>query len=207
MNFRITAHVLSFVLHPLLIPSFFFLTIFYTVPYTIGSSNQGLVWNLLLIVFLVTFLIPSVSILLLYTLGVVKSLKMEDKRDRQVPFIFTSVFYIAASYLFIFQITRLPILGVTMASTTVCLIFITIITFYWKISAHSVGISGALGFLVALAYLLSDKALLMPILITVFLAGCLMSARLYLQAHTPEQILAGASLGFIVSVLSVILFF
>lgn len=161
-----------------------------------------------MVIFVLTFAAPILGILVFYFTGGIEDLEMKNAQDRHLPFIMTCILYLTSTALFVYdtRFQAFPILGIIIGSITASLIAVTIITFYWKISAHSTGISGVVGFLMGLSYKLNDEALIYPILACIIIAGVLMSARLYLNAHTPNQILAGSALGFVVSLISIVLF-
>jgi membrane-associated phospholipid phosphatase len=76
----------------------------------------------------------------------------------------------------------------------VALLIVTIINSWWKISAHLTGIGGLLGGICSYA-LYSSSLPIGLICITLMLALILMYARLYLDAHTPMQVVCGFLLG------------
>jgi membrane-associated phospholipid phosphatase len=69
-----------------------------------------------------------------------------------------------------------------------------------------VGISGVTGFLMGFYYHYAAVEYFYPMLAVIVLGGFLMSARLYLNAHTPAQVLAGALLGLAVGMGTVFFF-
>ena len=74
------------------------------------------------------------------------------------------------------------------------LLAVTIINHWWKISAHLTGIGGLLGGICSFA--LSYSVLPFWLIIIVLLVALiLMYARLYLDAHTPMQVVCGFILG------------
>jgi hypothetical protein len=75
----------------------------------------------------------------------------------------------------------------------------TLVTFFYKISVHSVGICGLIGILLPLNKISEDGALFYPTIITIVIAGVIMSARLKLNAHTPREVMVGGLLGFATS--------
>jgi membrane-associated phospholipid phosphatase len=195
LNLTRLAYFISALLHPLLLPTFFFALVIKIAPSIMGNVNSKNAGGILLLIFIITFLIPIISIL-----------KMDRRQDRKMPFVFVSSFYILSCYLYMDKFANVPLLMVGLISTTVSLVIVTIVTFFWKISAHSVGIGGVLGFLFALSFKYAERDLLFVSLMVLILAGILMSARLYLNAHTPMQIVAGALTGFGIGFLAIILF-
>lgn len=102
-----------------------------------------------------------------------------------------------AGYYFLSLIHSVPTFVLKYISATIITIYASlIITFYWKISIHMVGIGGLAGGLLAFAFMLGlDIHLLMSLIFAV--AGLIGVARLYLKAHNPAQVYAGFMLGFV----------
>ena len=75
----------------------------------------------------------------------------------------------------------------------------TAITFFWRISLHTIGMGGLLGFFTEMMVTQTfNQSMMIPVfMITVIIAGLVGSARLYLGAHTPAQIYAGYAVGFV----------
>jgi membrane-associated phospholipid phosphatase len=83
----------------------------------------------------------------------------------------------------------LVVLGVILA-----LLAVTIINHWWKISAHLTGIGGLIGGVCSFA--MNYSILPVGLVITLLLISLLlMYARLYLNAHTPMQVICGFLLG------------
>ncbi len=134
------------------------------------------------------------------------SLWMKTKEERVMPFFFITVFYAMCAYLFLFQWKFNPLFGVVMGSITITLLVITIITIIWKISAHSTGVAGVLGFLLAINMKFPDNHLLFPIVFMVMLSGLVMSSRLQLRDHDPKEVYWGYLLGFTISFAAIYFF-
>ena len=80
-------------------------------------------------------------------------------------------------------------------ASTVTIAVATIITFFWKISLHTVGIGGLLAVVIVWTRMMPQVVLpLIPIV--VICAGLVGFARLQLQAHTQSQIYVGYLVGF-----------
>ncbi len=71
----------------------------------------------------------------------------------------------------------------------------TLITFFYKISIHSLSMWGAVGIVLPLNKIV-EGSLLWPTAAIIAIAGLVMSSRLFLNAHTPREILLGAVVGF-----------
>lgn len=150
-----------------------------------------------MLIFSGSYLVPIFLILTMYNLGIIRDIKLDNKSERRWPMIASTVIYIAFTYLLV---GRTPlIIPLIMTGITFTLAIITIITRFWKISAHSAGAAGTSAFLLLCVMRFGEINLLFPALVLVVLTGILISARLYLNAHTPKQIIAGVALGIAVS--------
>lgn len=80
----------------------------------------------------------------------------------------------------------------------------TIITYFWKISLHTVGMGGLLAISLICARMMPLLALKMIPTIVV-LTGLVGFARLYLNAHTQTQIYVGYAVGFFTTIGGIVL--
>ncbi|MCY7353040.1 MAG: hypothetical protein LH606_20685 [Cytophagaceae bacterium] len=212
------ARVLSVVLHPLLMPTLLFATVFYQAPSVIrnlsyfnesasvdvGPIRITIVAGLLWLLFLYTFLVPVLVIYWLHRLGFVQSLTLETRRDRNLPYLVTAGIYSSLTFFFVYRLPQLPEVALLLGSVAFSVALVAAITIFWKISAHAVGIGGVLGALTGLLLRFGETGLFWPLLGTIVLTGLVLSARLHLNAHTPEQMGGGLLLGIIVSLTAVI---
>ncbi|SFC14638.1 hypothetical protein SAMN05421780_10378 [Flexibacter flexilis DSM 6793] len=191
---------LSVLLHPLLQPTLLFGILFYGVEGLLPVAPD-VKKQFLLLITLFTFGVPMLGIYLLHLIGYVRDLHMTDRRDRIMPMVLTTAVYLAISWMF-FQKGASYIVAIVMGTISVALLLTTVISLVWKISAHAVGAGGVLGCVLMISYVFSASYLLYPVLGLSVLLGLLLSARLYLNAHTPAQVWAGFVLGFVVATFS-----
>jgi len=190
MNYR-TSTFISYIFHPLLMPSMAFLILYWLMPELI----KPLTLVTLPFLFITTFIIPLLSISMLKFSGSISSFKLENREERVMPFLFVSIFYGLTTYLFVFKIQVNEVIGILLATTTVLIAVLTAVTFWFKISIHAAGISGMVGFFLVFGLRYPDSLALYPLLILLVSSGLVMSARLQLNAHTPKEILAGMVAG------------
>ncbi|MBK7946078.1 MAG: hypothetical protein IPJ85_12595 [Flavobacteriales bacterium] len=196
------ARLLSYLLHPLLMPTFTLwlaLRIDPHLAYFITPEDR---WKVLMMVALMTIAFPLTSALLLMRAGLVSNLEMPRRQERIGPYAMSLMYYGMTAYL----LARTPLHPMAFSlfiGAAIALLFTTLITLRWKISAHMVGIGGCLGAIVALgqAHALNAFA---PIAAIAVVAGALGTARLLASDHSPAQVYAGTALGF-VSVLTAML--
>lgn len=212
MNNRV-ATFLSVLFHPLIITTYLFALLFVVTPDLVGVSALELpaIGSLLLLIFINTFVAPAVIIYYFHRFGLVSSLHVEDLRERRLPYLICAILYGISTYLFGWQLQPIgelaPQISIILGSATVSLIFVAVVSLFWKISAHAAGIGGAIGILVALLMRFDESTLLNPLLLAIIAGGCVMSARLQMNAHTPFQILSGILGGFLIGNAAVYFFF
>lgn len=190
---RFAARALSVLLHPVWMP-----TLTLMMAFTVDQRLSFFIaprFRLMLfaMVFVMTALFPLASTWMMMRSGLLGSLAMPARRERLLPFFITLVYYGGTYYL----LRRSPLHPITWSlflGMFLALLLTLLITTRWKISAHLVGIGGALGALLALMWVNGVRAPLLLCALLV-LAGALGTARLLVTDHTPAQVYAGALLG------------
>lgn len=197
------AKVLSTLFHPLLMPLFGVVFIFYSGSY-ISYLPSDIKRIIILVVGANTFGLPLLMMPLFIQFGVVKNLAMESNKERILPLAFTLIPYILSVYFLI----KLPIpfvIAAFMLGASLIVASCLIISYWWKISIHMVGVGGLVGFIIAFSIRLYTDVI--PyLIISVFIAGLLASARLYSKAHKPIQVYLGFALGFLIMLLVILIF-
>lgn len=203
------SRIISYMFHPLLMGTYLFSLFIFLLPAALYPINSGSQFLFLGLFFMITVVLPVIMMSLLKLSGSIKSFTLESRSERVFPFITVLMLYGTFTYLltmqnrigfehnlfkFILIIDGLVLIG-------------TLITVFYKVSIHAIGIMGLAGILIPLN-IESDNTLLLWITIgVVVLAGIVMSARLQLNAHTPRQVLVGALSGFLIGFFGVILLF
>ena len=190
-------------------PTFVFGVLLFLVPNVLGVDvfSATLRTSLLLLIFVGTFGVPALLIYYLYRSGYVQTLHLTTLADRRLPFFLTAFVYAFLTFLFGFRMalisTVAPEIAVLLGSITLSILLVGLISLYWQISAHSVGLSGVAGIIAGVMLKFSQTDLFLPLLLSVLLTGFVGTARLRLNAHTPAQIGAGVLLGLCVSLVAV----
>lgn len=186
-------------------PTFVFGVLLFRVPSALGVDvfSATVRGSLLVLIFVGTFGVPALLIYYLYRSGYVRTLHLTTLADRRLPFFLTALTDTFLTFLFAFRMefisTAAPEIAVLLGSITLSLLLVGIISLYWQISAHSVGLSGVVGILAGIMLKFSQTDLFIPLLLSVLLTGLVGSARLKLNVHTPVQVGAGVVLGLSVS--------
>lgn len=192
---RSIALVISVVFQPLLMPALVYGLLLFAVPEA-SSIPEEFKDRIFFLIVLSTLLIPMITIIGLRISGMVKSLHMPEVQERRVPFLITTAFYLMTTW-FLYQKTDMdPILWQSLSVICVAIIFLTVITFFWKMSAHMTGLGGLLGVIVVLGSKFPTFEVVYPLLGALILCGVVASSRLLLQAHKPVEVYAGWLAGF-----------
>ncbi len=197
---RIFFKIISFIFHPLLLPTYGTLLFLWANPsIEIPKAEEGEIVrtpvHLAMSIFVNTFFMPAVAILMMKALGFIKSLEMEDKQERIIPFIAAMIFYIWAFMAVKDHFSYMPKLyTIFILGTLVSVMVSFFITLFYKLSIHMVGMAGLLTGTM-LMMMNSEKSLTTILLIVVVLNGLVATARLYLKAHTPRELYVGFMIG------------
>lgn len=199
---RYLALAASFLFHPLFMPLAGFVYLMFSGSY-ISLLPHEIKRILLLVIGANTLGLPLLMMPLFLQFGVIKSFSMESNRERIVPLAFILIPYIF-TYYFLNRLPIPPVIGRFMLGVIVAIIATLIISIWWKISIHMIGIGGLAGFLTgfSIKYYSDVTAIL---ILTILVAGMLAASRMYLRAHRPLQVYVGFVLGFTI-LLIVVLF-
>ena len=186
------SRVLSVLLHPLLMPLITVWAVLAVDP-NLGYFLPNSRWIMYSMLAVMTVAFPITSSMLLLRAGVLSSLEMPTRQERIAPYVMTLMYFGMAYYLL--RRTPLhPAVNAIFFGILIAMAATLIITIWWKISAHMVGIGGLLGALIGLS-MIHGLFLLPMIALVVMVAGVLGTARLYTSDHTQGQIIAGAGIG------------
>jgi hypothetical protein len=189
------ATIITYLFHPLLMATYGCLLVFFGLTDTIYAMFTPLRLKVVItiIVFVFTFLLPVLNLLILYKLKYVSSLSIEERNQRTFPLILTSICYFGLFYM-VQDFNIWPAIKLFVLGGGICILFTAIINIWWKISAHMIGIGGMFGVLLAMGALM-QLHLVVVVSICILLAGIIGFARLYLNAHTHNQVYAGFAFG------------
>lgn len=195
------ARIISIVFHPLFLATYLFGLLSLVFPVALDPLKEEGHLNFLFLIFCVTFLFPALNIGIFKTFGTIRTMAMEERQERIIPFSFITILYVVITYLF-YTRTRIGLNDNLLKFLIIidALVLVgTIATFFYKVSMHSLGVCGLIGMLLPLNKISEDGALFYPTMATIVLAGIVMSARLHLNVHTPREVTIGGALGFTTS--------
>lgn len=206
---NLVARIVSILFHPLLMTTYLMGILMMTYPPALDPVRSEIFSGFLLLIFFVTFLLPAINIVIFKAFGTIPSVMMMERQDRIIPFVFITLFYLMMTILFYwkFHIGFQDSVFKFLLIVDLLIVAATLITFIYKISVHSIGMGGLLGILIPLNKVTEDHGLFYPTLALLVISGVVMSARLYLNVHTLREVMLGAATGFMISFVSMILFF
>lgn len=188
------AYLLSYVFHPLFIPTYFFLYLMRVLPFEfVGITEWQLNMRLFSVAWLTAFF-PAFAVFLLWRLKLSDSIFLRTQKERIIPYVITMFFYWWMYYLSR-NFTDQPIalkffyLGIFVASA----IGLTVNNFM-KVSLHAMGIAGVTTaiILVSVFYPVNNA---IWVLLAVFLTALVISARLVVSDHSKKELLVGLFIG------------
>ena len=142
--------------------------------------------------------LPATGTALLLRSGLVAgTLELRERQQRPLPLLLAVLSFGAGALV----LSREPqaydaLLRYMLTGMTLAVLLTLLVSLRWKISAHGVGVGGAVG-LLTLLYVggQGQPATLWWLLGSLLLAGAVLRARLVLDVHTPAQAGAGFALG------------
>lgn len=186
--------VISTILHPIVIPTIGVMLYFLVIPNNLRSNQKLTVLGL---IFVVTYLIPLVILIILKKINIIKSYKTESIKERKLPVaLMITLFYLLGNTLN--KTSSLSDLSLLFYATSFGL-FIIYLLFNFKIKAsiHLLSLGISIGFFMVLSSVYNQNFTVL-IIVFILLSGILASARLHLKAHTNKEIY----IGFFVGILS-----
>jgi membrane-associated phospholipid phosphatase len=187
------AQALSYLFHPLLIPTYAVLILMFLPDNNFVALPFQSLLLLFAFVFLSTFVFPALLILILKNFKIIPNLQMDEKQSRIFPLMIMSMTYYAVFYL-LKQGPFDTVFNMFMLGSTLLVLFSLLVNYFWKISLHLVALGGLSGALLGMAIRFGIE--LRPIIFLIILiAGTTAFSRLKLNAHSPSEVYAGFILG------------
>ena len=190
------AEIISYAFHPLLMSTLVIVMLYVFAPSALRPIDPESIIAILSMVFVITFLVPLLSIGMLRLTTSITSLTLENRQERVMPFFFVAAYYTLAVYLFSYKLVLSETLVVLFSAITLTIFLVAVITTFFKISAHAAGAWGVIGLLLAIQIKFPDSRLLWPVVFMLLISGLINSSRLFLNRHSPLEVSTGSILGF-----------
>jgi membrane-associated phospholipid phosphatase len=185
---------ISFLFHPLLMPSLGLLLIFQSGSYLsyIPFEGKRIIFSFIAIG---TLIVPLCFLPFYTYFKIISNVEIESPSQRILPLFITCIIYFCTAYL----VRRIPIpfINAFILASSICVMLNAIIVTWWKISSHLIGLGGITGLATGM-FLRLGADISVWLLIILLISGITGFARLRLKAHTPAQVYAGYFTGFIV---------
>jgi len=195
--------LISIILHPMFMP----LLVLHLTLLVLPSLAFTLSHNLLLIYGILVFstiILPLASIFWLTRKGEVSSLEMSNHKERSVPLFKTVIWMSVGYYLLQNLLFYTPILKAELLGAIIIILIAAIVSKFWKISLHLLGIGGVVGVFIALQIIQGDFLYLL--LLFILLSGLLGVARIKQKAHNYAQVYAGFLVGLSVELITLLVY-
>ena len=184
---------ISIIFHPLIISAYTFYILVYQIEDNLSNKN-----NIFFICLIFSNIIPIITVLYLKYKKIISDLDASIKEHRILP-LSLGVVYASLGFIFLYNIqANLYVQGLMFSYITNSIIII-LITKYWKISIHAIGVTGPF----AVLYLFGYKYITLMILITILVCA----ARIILNAHDFKQVTIGSIFGFLSTFLQINIYF
>lgn len=185
--------IISVVFHPIVVPTIGVLLYFILIP---SSYPSNLKLTLLSLIFVMTYLVPLLILILFKKLKLIESFNAHTIKERKLPVAMMIVlFYLLGNTIANIGAMRDISLLFYATSGALMLLYVFFI-FKIKTSIHllSLGISTAFFLIIDIN---NSSSFPLVIIINILIAGIVANARLYLKAHKPSEVYIGFFMGFI----------
>jgi len=189
------ANFTSNALSPLLMPTYgVFLVLSVSVLCVLPYGTRVAV---LLVCMGITCIVPLIFLSVLRHFKLVKSLHVDVREQRLIPYLFTALCYAVAAF-YLYYCHSPQWFTMFMVGSALTVVVMALINLKWKISAHMAGIGGLIALIFQIHVQdLSAFDLFWIMCLIIILAGVLGSARLALRRHNMLEVLAGVVVGFL----------
>jgi hypothetical protein len=196
------AKFLSALFHPALM-SLYCTVIYVNIkPFSWIYSTLNKIMMLLIVLFF-TLIVPLGFFLMRYKSGKISDINLTKRQQRTVIYIVCVLSYmicLLALKRFFIELFFMVLFFCSVLS----IIFLTVVNIRWKISAHACGMGILCGVVFSSSVFLRANPVLLFSMV-ILIAGLVTTSRLYLQAHTLNQVIAGFFVGLMFSLFPLIL--
>jgi hypothetical protein len=185
------ARFISYVFHPVFMPTLGVLIILNSTTFSIPINAQLLILGLMVSS---SIGLPLLIIYISHRTNFITALEMEERRERTSPYLIILFTYFILYILFL-QISLPETFHRYLLGNIIICFIVLLINFRYKISIHLIGIGGLAGTMIGISSRMMVNLNLL-IFSLIFLAGIIAFARLKLNAHKPSEVYSGFILAF-----------
>lgn len=185
--------IISVILHPLVVPTITLILYIILLPNNYSSAQQ---LALLSLVFVTTYLIPLLVLILFKKLKLIKTFNVNSIKEIKIAVaIMLVLFYLLGNT--ITNNSNMKEIGLLFYATSAALTLIYVFfTFRLKLSIHLLSLGISTGFFIIVGFIYSHN-IYGIVIANILLAGLVGNARIYLKAAAPKEIYLGFFCGFI----------
>ena len=196
---RIFFQITTWLFMPILMPIYALLLVMYvpSQPFNLSEDNSLFIFSnqnkvaILSNYILFTVIAPAIMYSIFLKLKIIKTIQLDDKKERIIPMILMASFCFFLFYSFNSIEVTLPkyAYGLCLSGGIIISLF-SILNLYFKISLHATGVGILTGFISA--YITDQQFFQVSVLISVLIvSGIVLSSRLYLNKHAPVELISG----------------
>lgn len=193
---RIPAKVISYVFHPLFIPTYIFIFLMYQFPYEFAGITEWQMNMRLFGLFWITAFFPAFAVFLLWRLKFSESIFLRTQKERIVPYIITMFFYWWMYYLSRNFTDQPAVLKFFYMGIFIATVFGLTLNNYFKISLHAMAAGGAMTAIILFA-MYYQMPLGVSMSAATIIAGIICTSRFLVSDHTAKEIYTGLFVGII----------
>ncbi len=190
------AKFISFVFHPIFIPTLGVLIIINAGTFPIPLNIQLMIFGLMVSS---TIALPLLILFIYFKSNFISSMQMEEKSDRNLPYLIMLVTY-TIIYLLFLKVSLPDVFHRYLLGNIIICLIVILINLRFKISIHTIGIGGLTGALIGISSRLMIN-LNIIIFLLILLSGIIGFSRLRLNAHKPSEVYSGFLLSLIFYIL------
>lgn len=195
------AKLLSYLFHPLFIPTYFFLYLMQFYSFEFAGITDWQLKLRLFGVFWMTAFFPAFAVFLLWRLKFSSGIFLRTQKERIVPYIITMFFYWWMHYLSRNFPDQPEVLKFFYSGIFICSVAGLLANNSYKISMHAMGAGGFAAALILTSFHYQNTDGI-AISIALLLAGLISTARLILKEHSFKEVYTGLAAGAICQLLS-----
>ncbi len=177
-------------------------------PYMFSCHTLKDCSRLLVMIWVSTFFLPAIGVLVMRGAGLITSLQMEERMERVGPMIMSAVLYLWLARNFYHSPSVPKLLSIFVLGAAISLLISFSTNLFYKLSLHAVAMGGWLAltvmmfryfdfgsFDVRIGQAICHIGLVYWLLYVLFVTGLVGSARLALGAHRPGEVMWGYFVG------------
>lgn len=183
---------ISIIFHPIIVTT---IGIALIVNWLLLSSTTSSLWLLYSLTVSYTIAMPLGIIMLGKSIGIIKSIWANERRERQFCLVITIICLCFFDNV-IKQWNTFGTVHTFIYGSIALMAMAFIINFFWHISLHAIGWGGLTALVSYFSLYLPKLSLILGLVIV--LSGLVGTARLYVKSHTPAQVFVGYAVGFVI---------